>query len=171
MSAQRKYPPKETIQRIRLWCDRQERAQQEVRDKLYSWGLHQQEVEEIIAGLIIDNYLNEERFARAFASGRFRIKRWGRQKIADGLRYRKISAYCVQVAMTEIDEEEYQQAAIQLVIKKNALLKTGANRMERFQKLTNYMLQKGYERDLVVGTVNLVLDQADNAEKVTGNSL
>jgi len=171
MSAQRKYPPKETIQRIRLWCDRQERAQQEVRDKLYSWGLHQQEVEEVIAGLIIDNYLNEERFARAYASGRFRIKRWGRKKIIDGLRHRKISTYCIQAAMTEIDEEEYRQTAVELVVKKNALLKTGANRMERFQKLTNYMLQKGYERDLVVRTVNFVLNQAENADKITGNSL
>src|SRR6056297_2179196 len=121
-SQKRNYTPNEALARIRSWCDRQERSQQDVRDKLYSWGLHHDDVEELIAELIIGNYLNEERFARAYVSGKFRIKRWGRRKILDGLRAKRISDYCVQKGMEEIEEAEYLQTLHGLVDKKAAML-------------------------------------------------
>lgn len=158
MSAPRKYSTTETVQRIRLWCDRQERAQQEVRDKLYSWGLHQNEVEEIIAGLVLDNFLNEERFARAYASGKFRIKRWGRNKIIQGLRYRKISPYCLAAAMEEIDENEYLQTLRLLTEQKLVHVKTSDRRV-KFIKIANYLMNKGFEKELVVTVINDTLDQ------------
>lgn len=142
------YTRNEALSRIRLWCDRQERSQQDVRDKLYSWGLHHNDVEELIAELIIGNYLNEERFARAYVSGKFRIKRWGRRKILDGLRAKKISDYCMRKGLEEIEEEEYLQTLHVLTEKKAALLapKSGA---ELRAKLLSYLAQKGYEQHLV----------------------
>lgn len=158
MSDRRKYSSKETVQRIRLWCDRQERAQQEVRDKLYTWGLHQNEVEEIIAGLVIDNFINEERFARAYASGKFRIKRWGRNKIRQGLLYRKISDYCLAAAMEEIDEEEYNETLRSLAERKFDQMKS-SDRHQKFPKIATYLMNKGFEKELVVAIVNELLDQ------------
>lgn len=73
------------------FCAYQERAQQELRDKLYEWGLHADEVEEIISELIVDNFLNEERFAIAYVSGKFRMKGWGKIKIKQGLKYKNVS--------------------------------------------------------------------------------
>ncbi len=71
----------QAIQRIRHYCAYQERAQQEVRDKLYELGMTMDEVEEIMSDLIAENFLNEERFALQFAGGHFRIKGWGKVKI------------------------------------------------------------------------------------------
>lgn len=147
-SQKRSYTPKEALSRIRQWCDRQERSQQEVRDKLYSWGLHHDDVEELIAELVIGNYLNEERFARAYVSGKFRIKRWGRRKILDGLRAKRISDYCVRKGMEEIDEEEYLQTLQHLTEKKAALIAPKSGAVLR-AKLLSYLAQKGYEQQLV----------------------
>lgn len=157
-SQKRNYTPNEALARIRHWCDRQERSQQEVRDKLYSWGLHHDDVEELIAELIVGNYLNEERFARAYVSGKFRIKRWGRRKILDGLRAKRISDYCVRKGMEEIDEEEYHQTLNFLTEKKAALLapKSGA---ELRAKLLSYLAQKGYEQQLVWEAVDNYLSR------------
>ena len=72
------------------YCAYQERAQQEVRNKLYEWGLHQQDTESIISELILTNFLNEERFAASYVSGKFNIKRWGKIKIKQGLKLKKV---------------------------------------------------------------------------------
>ncbi len=156
-SQKRNHTPNEALARIRHWCDRQERSQQDVRDKLYSWGLHHDDVEGLIAELIIGNYLNEERFARAYVSGKFRIKRWGRRKILDGLRAKRISDYCVRKGMEEIDEEDYLQTLNVLTEKKAALLasKSGA---ELRAKLLSYLAQKGYEQQLVWDAVDIFLN-------------
>ena len=72
------------------YCAYQERSQQEVRDKLYSWGLHRNEVENIIVDLISEGYLKEERFAIAFSGGKFRMKKWGKIKIKLALKAKKV---------------------------------------------------------------------------------
>ena len=76
--------------KVESWCAYQERAQQEVRNKLYEYGLHQNEVEELITELIVTNFLNEERFAMAYVSGKVNIKKWGRIKIKQGLKFKKV---------------------------------------------------------------------------------
>src|SRR5688500_741234 len=98
---------KQALIKARNYCAYQERCQQEVRDKLYEWGLWPEAVENIIVELITDNFLNEERFATTFAGGKFRIKKWGRVKIKLELKKRKISEYCIKQAMKEIDEKDY----------------------------------------------------------------
>ena len=101
------YTQKQALIKAESYCAYQERCQQEVRDKLYSWGLHEVQVENVIAELIASNFINEERFAKAYARGKFRIKKWGRVKISIELKRRKISAYCIKKGLAEIEEEEY----------------------------------------------------------------
>lgn len=145
---QPKYGPAETLDRIKVWCDLRERAQQEVRDKLYSWGLHQQEVESLIAELIGGNYLNEERFARAYVSGKFRIKKWGRNKIVNGLKFKKVSGICIRLGLKEIDEDEYEEVIVDLIEKKSSKLREPSDYIRR-QKVAAYLAQRGFESELV----------------------
>jgi len=130
------------------FCAYQERTQKEVRDKLYELGQSTDDVEEIISWLITENYLNEERFAKAFVGGKFRIKKWGRNKILQELKARNISPYCIKKGMLEIDEEGYHQNLLSLLEKKSAELKE-KNPLVRNHKLSQYLLSKGYESELI----------------------
>jgi regulatory protein len=125
-----------------------------VRNKLYELGLPTSEVEQQLTYLIEHGILNEERFARAFARGKFRIKQWGREKIKQQLRLRKISDYCIKKAMTEIDAEEYDAVFRKLASKKSLEVKTLRSPLARKARLYKYLLQKGYERDLVIDVIN-----------------
>src|SRR6478672_11536112 len=95
---------KKILNKGRKYCAYQERSQQEVRDKLYSWGLHRTEVEQALSELISENYLKEERFAEAFAGGRFRIKKWGRNKIRLALQQKKVSEPLINSALKNISD-------------------------------------------------------------------
>ena len=95
----------QAIQRIRHYCAYQERAQQEVRDKLYELGMTMDEVEEIMSDLIAENFLNEERFAVQFAGGHFRIKGWGRVKIQHALQQKRVSKYNIKIGLKAIEED------------------------------------------------------------------
>jgi len=147
------YTPLQALAKAQDWCAYQERCQQEVRDKLYSYGLHQREVEQIISQLISDNYVNEERFAKAYVGGKFRIKKWGRHKIKAGLRARKISEYCMRIAFKEIDETEYIKTLRKLLESKSKLLKE-KNAIRRKYKLLSYAASKGYEQSLIMEILN-----------------
>lgn len=147
------YTALQALPKIQDWCAYQERCQQEVRDKLYTYGLHQGDVESLISKLISDNYVNEERFAKAYAGGKFRIKKWGRIKIKAGLRARKISEYCMKKAFEEIDEKEYMKVLRQLLESKSRLLKE-KNVIRKKYKLLSYAGSKGYEQDLIMQILN-----------------
>ncbi len=131
------------------FCNYQERSHQEVRDKLYSLGLHRDEVEASISELIEQNLLNEERFALAYARGKFRIKHWGKVKIIQGLKRHRISQYLIQKAMSEIDPSSYFETAYQLAEKKWKNLGEKGNAKIRQMKLRNYLLQKGFESSII----------------------
>ena len=147
------YTPQQGLAKAQDWCAYQERCQQEVRDKLYSYGLHQVDVENIISKLISDNYVNEERFAKAYAGGKFRIKKWGRHKIKAGLRARKISEYCMKKAFEEIGEQEYFKTLKKLLENKSELLKE-KNAIRKKYKLLTYAASKGYEQALIMEILN-----------------
>lgn len=89
------------------YCAYQERSQFEIRNKLYEWGLHQKNVEEIISELIELNFLNEERFALAYSLGKFRIKGWGKNKIRQGLKLKRIPDKLIIKSLKEINEDDY----------------------------------------------------------------
>jgi regulatory protein len=135
-------------QKAEGYCAYQERCQQEVRDKLYEWGLWPDAVEGIIANLIENNFLNEERFAKAFAGGKFRIKKWGRVKIRIELKKRKISDYCIKKGLHEIDQEEYEKTLRQVVEKKSKSIK-GGTLLSLQYKSAMYAISRGYEPDMV----------------------
>jgi len=144
--AVRKYPPKETLDRMKHWCDLRERAHSEARKKLNGWGVYGEETENILAELISQNYLDEERFARAFARGKSRIKAWGWKKIEMSLKAKGVSAYSLKAAFEEIDEEEYFEGLMNLATKKERLL-SEPDTFRRKQKLLRFLVGKGYSYD------------------------
>ncbi|RYF83663.1 MAG: RecX family transcriptional regulator [Chitinophagaceae bacterium] len=151
---QKKYLTKEqAIQKLRHYCGYQERSHQEAVQKLWELGVRKAEHDEIIASLIEDDYLNEERFAIQFVGGKFRMKDWGRKKIYYGLKEKGVSEYIIKRAMKEIDDSAYQKVLLELAEKKYASLK-GEQYLVRKKKTVDYLLQKGYESQLVTATVN-----------------
>ena len=134
----------QAIQRIRHYCAYQERAQQEVRDKLYELGMTMDEVEEIMSDLIAENFLNEERFAVQFAGGHFRIKGWGRVKIQHALQQKRVSSYNIKIGLKAIDEDAYIKTLKQLATKKWNSLK-GERGLSRLAKTYAFLNQRGFE--------------------------
>jgi regulatory protein len=120
-----------------------------VRNKLYELGCSSAEVERHIADLIEKDMLNEERYARAIARGRFHLKKWGRIKIRQHLKQNKVSDYCIKKALTEIDGDTYLLVLKKLADQKWTSLKTEKNMFARRSKVSRYLLQKGYETDLI----------------------
>ncbi|HEY8396428.1 MAG TPA: regulatory protein RecX [Flavihumibacter sp.] len=140
--------PDQALQKARHYCGYQERCHQEVKEKLYSYGLNRQEVEEAIATLIEEDYLNEERFAIQFAGGKFRMKGWGRTRIKNELKQRQVSEYCIKKAMKEISDEDYMATLEKMARSRWDLLKKEAP-LNRLRKTQDHLLYKGYEWDLV----------------------
>jgi len=144
----KKLTPQQALIKAQAACAYQERCQQEMRDKLYEWGLYPDAVESIIAQLITDNFLNEERFAKAFAGGKFRIKKWGRVKIKIELKKRKLSDYCIRKGMEEISDREYNKTLQELIAKKLKENPKGQLRA-RYYKAAQYAISRGFEGDVV----------------------
>ncbi|MEO8821270.1 MAG: regulatory protein RecX [Ginsengibacter sp.] len=148
------FTPEQSIPKIKQYCAYQERCHSEVRDKLYSFGLNKKEVEEIISILITENYLNEERFAIHFAGGKFRMKQWGKVKIKQALKFKKVSDYCIRKALKEIDTKEYERVFQKLAEQKLKTLKGEKNIFIKKRKLQDFLLQRGFESKMVQDAVN-----------------
>ena len=129
------------------YCAYQERSQQEVRDKLYEWGLWTSAVENIITKLIEENYLNEERFAKAYTRGKFNQKSWGKIKIKMGLKLKKVSPPLIKKALMTIDLDDYMATLSRIIEKKDKTL-TESNARKRQYKLQQYALSRGFETEL-----------------------
>lgn len=136
------------LQKLRHYCAYQERAHTEVRSKCFELGLRGESIDQLIAQLVEENFLNEERFARAFAGGKFRMKQWGRRKIMQELKMRQVSAYCIKKAMTEIDDEDYMAVLNKLAEKKYESLKS-EQYLKRQYKTMQFLLQRGFEQELI----------------------
>lgn len=138
----------ELIQKAERFCAYQERCHKEVAQKLYELGAFAQESDEIIAHLIQNNFLNEERFARSFVRGKHRIKKYGKVRIINELKFRNISKYNIEKALQEISDEEYQASFDELSGKTwNSI--TEKNKLKKKKKFCDYLLRKGYESDWV----------------------
>ncbi len=122
--------------------------------KLYDLGLYKNEAELLLSLLIEEGYLNEERFAIQFAGGKFRIKQWGKKKIEQALKEKQVSSYCIKKAMAQIDETDYRKTLQQLSTRKWEQLKGEKNIFIKKRKLQDYLLQKGYEYELVKEAVS-----------------
>lgn len=130
------------------YCAYQERSQFEIRNKLYEWGLHQKDVEEIISELIEQNFLNEERFAMAYAMGKFRIKNWGKIKIRQGLKLKHIPDKLILKSLKAIDEDDYLSMLKKILQKKSKTISEKDPFKLRYL-LTRFAASKGYETDLI----------------------
>lgn len=136
--------------KIASYCAYQERCQQEVRNKLYTYGLHKNEVEELISWLITENFLNEERFAQTFAGGKFRVKQWGRLKITQALQQKEISSYCIKKGLAEIEDSTYVETIKKLAEKKlNEFQLKISNSYQLKDKTSKFLISRGFEPELV----------------------
>lgn len=136
------------------YCKYQERCHWEVRNKLYELGCGKDESEEQISRLIGKGILNEERYAKAYAGGKFRMNHWGREKIKQQLKLRKISDYCIKKGLAEIEADDYEKMLEKLTNKKIVELKSERNQIIKYRKTYKYLVQKGYERDMVIDIIN-----------------
>lgn len=145
------------LQKVRHYCAYQERTHAEVRQKLYGYGLWKDDVEAMMALLITEDYLNEERFAIAYAGGHFRVKHWGRIKIRYELRQKQVSEYNIKRGLESIDEEDYLKVLSSLAKEKwNSVSYADQTDFIRSVKTQAYLIQKGFEADLVQSTIRLI---------------
>jgi regulatory protein len=140
--------PEQALQKLKHYCGYQERCHNDVKEKLYSLGVRKSEHDTIMATLIEQGYLNEERFAIAFAGGKFRVNHWGRIKIKYGLKQKQVSDYCIRKALKQISEADYLSLLKKLAEEKYGSLKDDQY-LVRKKKTMDYLAQKGFEPELV----------------------
>jgi regulatory protein len=143
-----KLTPAEALPKIQKYCAYQERSHKEVRNKLFEYNLWPTEVEEVISQLITDNFLNEERFAKAYAGGKFRIKKWGKLKIVNELNRLGLTERCINRGLKEIDSSDYSKT-LRTLLKKKANEVKETNSFIRRNKIAKFAIGKGYESDVV----------------------
>ena len=140
----------EAFKKMRSFCNYQPRAHKEVKDKLYSFGLWKRDVEEVLAQLIVEGYVNEGKFTDHYVDEKFEMNKWGRVKIKSHLNQRQISEYCMNAAIKRIKETEYKNNLYLFARKKwDSVKGIGCNHFVKLRKTGNYLLQKGYESHLV----------------------
>lgn len=145
----KKLTKEQALQKLKHYCAYQERSHSEVKEKLNNLGVWKKDQDVMIAQLIEEGYLNEERFAIAFAGGKFRIKRWGRVKISYELKQKQVSAYNIKKALNQIDESDYLNTLQKLHKERWNSLKEEKDKLTRLAKTRSYLLQKGYEAEIV----------------------
>jgi regulatory protein len=144
----KQFTPEQALAKARKYCAYQERSQQEVRSKLKEWGLWKNDTEQIIISLLEEGYLKEERFARAFAGGKFRIKKWGRGRIRQALKEKQVSEPLIRQALSEIDEKEYLKT-LRDVIRLREKKEKEKQPYKRINKIASYVISRGFEPELV----------------------
>ncbi|WP_298340401.1 regulatory protein RecX [uncultured Algibacter sp.] len=148
MHSKKTYTVQEATRKLEHYCAYQERCHQEVRKKLESLHMIPDAIDVIIVHLLEHNFLNEERFAKTFVSGKFKIKAWGRRRLTYELKKKDISKVNINQALAEIDNTEYIEVFNDLAEKKSNLI-TETNIYKKKRKLIDYLLYRGWETHLV----------------------
>lgn len=151
------HTPQTAQLKIEHFCAYQERCHKEVKDKLYTYGLNSTEVNEILEKLVRKGFLNEQRFANAFVGGKFRQKKWGKNKIIRELQTRQINETCIRKALKEIEDSDYTITIEKTAIKYAKNIKTG-NIFTQKQKTLKYLLSRGFEYEQCHTIVNTLFD-------------
>lgn len=138
------------------YCAYQERCHKEVQLKLKKMGMIPEAMDKIIVHLIEHNYLNEERFAKAFVRGKFRFKNWGKNRLVRELKFREISKYSIESGLSEIEPEEYLEVLDELVKKRIAQVKE-RNPYKKKRKVADYLLYRGWESHFIYEKLNTYL--------------
>jgi regulatory protein len=144
----KKVTPPEALAKLYRYCTYQERSHLEAKNKLFELGLTPNDVDELLTRLIMEGFLNEERFAKAFAGGKFRMKKWGRLRIVNELEARGLTKNCIKAGLKEIEEDDYHKTLQRLLEKKSNEIDEEDQFVKR-DKLSKYAIQKGFEPDLV----------------------
>ena len=156
MNSKKSYTVQEIQQKIAQYCVYQDRCHKEVEEKIKSYDLIPEAREMILLNLMKDNFLNEERFAKSFARGKFRIKHWGKNRIVNELKMKDISSYNIKTALKEIDDKEYINTIYKITENRNNVI-SESNPYKRKKKLIDFLLRKGFETDLIFKTIDDVL--------------
>jgi len=149
MTGRRESKHKYIYDKARNYCAYQERSAFDVKKKLNEWKVRPEISAQVIRSLKEENYLDEERFARVFAGGKFRIKKWGRNKITAELRARRIPDTLIQLGLKEIDENEYDKTLKEIIEKKSAAF-SDPQSIEVKKKILNFVLSRGFEKYLIL---------------------
>jgi regulatory protein len=139
---------KQALVKAAAYCAYQERTQHQVREKAAEWELEADEIEQLIAELINQKFIDEERFARSYVRGKYAARRWGRRLLLQGLREQRLSDYCIRAGMSEIDPEQYWTNLLGLAEKKARAVAGESHPLKRKAKVLAYLASKGYESDL-----------------------
>jgi regulatory protein len=157
MISRRTITKEQAYQKLRHFCAYQDRCHAEVKTKAFLLGMKRADVEELTSRLIEEGCLDEERYAKSFAGGKFRMKQWGKIKIRAELKQRHLSEYCIASALGEIDPDTYKEALHKLATKRwNSVKGPGTNLFVKMAKTRDYLLQKGYEANLVASEIRLL---------------
>ena len=148
MTSNKPHTIEEVLLKLHNYCVYQERCQKEVRQKLKEMRINPQMAEKIIIVLQEDNILNEERFAKTFVSGKFKIKKWGKYRLTSELKKRSVSGHNINLAISEISDTEYFEVFNDLARKKSNSISEN-NKMKKRKKLIGYLLYRGWESELV----------------------
>jgi regulatory protein len=154
MLSERKYSFLEAKTKLEALCAYQERCSSELETKLYQWRFDQEDSDRLLAHLISNNFLNEERFAEAFVSGKVNIKKWGKIKIRQHLKQKRISKYSMDKGITSIDTEVYISNLTGLAERKFISLKGERDSYAKKVKVYRFLASKGYETDLIKDVVD-----------------
>lgn len=157
MNPQKVYSVDEAQKKLEFYCSYQERCHKEVYDKLKNLRMIPDAIDIIIVHLLKNNFLNEERFAKTFVRGKFRIKKWGKHRLTLELRKKDINKTIIQIALKEIGEADYFQTFHALAEKKAEIIKE-ANTFKKKKKLADYLLYRGWESHLVYEKVNSLIN-------------
>lgn len=138
----------DAVAAMQRYCVYQDRCHKEVRTRLLEHQVYGHDLEEVMTALILDDFLNEERYARSFVRGKFRMNKWGKNKIVQHLKFNNVSPYCIKKGLSEIDDDLYMETIKGLIKRKNeGILK--ADIYTRKRKITSYLVQKGYEMHII----------------------
>lgn len=158
MKNEKTYTVAEATKLMENFCAYQERCHKEVDQKLYDLNMIPEAKEKILLHLLQHNFLNEERFSKSFARGKFSIKNWGRIKIVNELKFRNISSYNIKTALKEIDEADYLKTLQKVAEKKWALIKE-PNAFKKRSKLLTYLSSKGFETEFIYEVINALAEK------------
>ncbi len=153
MNSQKTHTVDEAQKILENYCAYQERCHKDVIDKLQKMKMIPEAIDTIVVHLITNNYLNEERFGKAFARGKFRIKKWGKNRIIRELKYRNVSKYSIDSALKEIDLDDYYKTLHELAEKRIAQVNE-INLYKKKKKVVDYLLYRGWESHLIYEKIN-----------------
>lgn len=144
-------------------CAQAEHCQQEMRDKMRRWELDEMVQNRIIARLVKERYIDDERYARAFVKDKIRYNKWGRRKVQQALWQKRIDSEIQQRVLDEIDEKEYLDVLRPLLKQKRKSIRAASD-YELNQKLVRFALGRGFGFDIIRQCLNV--DDIDIDEEI-----